>query len=117
MKFAIQREFRPSRNTLDEVIKYLTVDLKCSLLDLSLGLTKLSFQDNFAGFIETITIPASSSVEIINRLDEVPSYRVILRGGTGAQNVVDGDSTWTAQTVSLKNVGLTTVTVTVAFLK
>lgn len=117
MKFPTFREFRQRDTSLGAIAKYLSVDLVRSLRELTLGLTKLSFEDNFAGWSTEVTIPAGSEVQITNQLGEVPNHRLITRGGTDSNNIVDGDTEWTAQLVSLKNTGATTVTVTAVFLK
>lgn len=118
MKFPSLREFRPTREaSLGEVVKYLNVDLVQTLRLLTLGLTKLSFADNFAGWTEEVLIPAGQEIAVTNKLGEVPSCRIICRGGDGSQNIVDGVTAWTENQVFLRNVGVTDVTVTVAFLK
>ena len=117
MKFTILRQFRKIQGTIEDVFTYLETDLQTTLKDLSTGLTKLSFDDNFQGWVEEVTIPASSELKILNRLQtKIPSYKLILRGKTGAESVVDGDTEWTIDNVYLKNLSGSSVTVTVAFL-
>lgn len=120
MKFPTFREFRPLRRGDESrnIVEYLSIHLIRNFKQLSLGLTKLSFADNFEGFIvENLSIPAGVEVEITNRLDNIPSQRLIIRGGEGSENVVDGDTAWSQDKVYLKNVGGMDALVTVQFLK
>ena len=119
MKFTAFKEFRYlAQNKIEDVSEYVGIDLKKILRELQLGLNKLTFQDNFNSFTETVTIPATSELSIRNKLlNEVPSYRLIVRGGDGAQNIVDGDALWDENYVSLKNTGATDVTFTVVFFR
>lgn len=118
MIFPQFKPFRPRDFSLQEMTKYISIDLGFNFQQLTLGLTKLRFGDNFAGWITTdLEIVAGEEVSIANQLGEPVTARIILRGGDGSQNIVDGETAWTAQTVSLKNVGATTATVSVAFLK
>ena len=118
MIFPTFRYFRPRNNSQEEAHKYLFVDLIQNFKQLTLGLTKLGFADNFAGWVENdLTIVAGEEVLVPNQIGEPVSQRIILRGGDGSQNIVDGDELWTAAQVSLKNVGATTVTISVVFLK
>lgn len=117
MKFGAFKEFRNLPG--DDANRYLQVDLTKSLRELANGLNKLSFLDNFECFITTVTIAATSELQIRNELrsGEVPRYRLILRGGSNSQHVVDGDATWTADYVYLKNTAASAATLTVAFLR
>lgn len=116
MKFGSFKEFRGG---LESVIsEYLRVDMTRILRELAVGLTKLSFEDNFESFITEVTIPATSEIEIRNQLRGItPTKRIILRGGSGAQNVVDGSTDWSNDFVYLQNLGGSSVTVTVMFLR
>ena len=127
MKFSSFKEFRGLRSIVQmapdrmiEVIgEYLRVDVTKTLRELAVGLTRLRFTDNFEAFEVEVTIPATSEVPIRNELKskEIPTQRLVVRGGTGAQNVVDGDTEWTQDFVYLQNTGGSEVTVTVVFLR
>lgn len=118
MIFPSFRGFRPRDNSIAELAKYLSIDLIHNFNMLTLGLTKLRMGDNFAGWVvDGLEIKAGSEVILANNLGEPVSHRIILRGGDGAQNIVDGDGLWTAQQVTLKNVGAVDATISVAFLK
>lgn len=123
MKFPQLREFRPSNRTasetVSEALKYLSIDLVRTLKDLTVGLTKLSFLDNFDSFQANVTIDAGEELAIRNDLSGglIPTQRIIVRGGIGAQNLVDGTAEWTSEFVYLRNVGGTSLTATVIFLR
>lgn len=113
------REFRPriKDNLLKEIAQYLTVDMIHNFKILTLGLTKLSFADNFDSFEVEVTIAAGQELAIRNELGEAVTKRMIVRGGADAQNIVDGTTEWTSDFVYLTNVGTITTTATVVFLK
>jgi hypothetical protein len=119
MKFGSFKEYRRITGTLEEVVEYLKTDLTRALKDLTVGLTRLKVVDNFDSFETTVTILAGQEVAIRNALPsrEIPTKRIIVKGGTGAQDIVDGDTAWTIDYVYLKNLGLTDVQVTVLFLR
>ena len=112
-------EFRPFLNDDQEMRKYLNVDMVRNLRELTSILRKLRFEDNFTSWIEDdLTIGGGSEVQIRNMLDpEIPSMRLVVRGGAGAENVVDGTTAWTSNYVYLQNTGGSSVTVDVLFLK
>ena len=122
MRFTQFKEFKeadPNTGTLETVISYLFADMPKTLRELSYGLTKLTFADNFESFKVSVTIPATSELAIRNQLrsGQIPTERIIVRGKSGAENVVDGDTDWTKQFVYLKNVGASAATVTVLFIR
>lgn len=120
MKFASFKEFRQAvANTLEDVVAYLNTDHTKMIRELNVGLSKMSLVDNFDSFVTTETIPAGTEVQIRNGLrnGQVPTYRIILRGDAGSVDVVDGDTAWNTNFVSLKNVGASPATVTVLFLR
>ena len=121
MKFSKFREFRISNyeieRTVEQMRKYLAVDLLFSLRELFTGLSRLKFEENFDAFKTTVTVPSGGAdFAIRNELSEAPTGKIILRDG-GASTVVDGDTTWTSDYVYLKNTGGSDVTVTVVFFK
>jgi len=124
MKFTAFKEFRGFVNSnIDDVVAYLRADLKKILVELQLGLNKLSFGDNFESFSTTVTIASGAEATIRNELRNdrgnpvIPTQRIIVRGKDGAEDIVDGDTDWDANHVYLKNVGSSEATVTVVFIK
>ena len=118
MKFAGFREYRPSNQTIEEIIKYLSVDLVRSQRELTVGLTKLDLEENFNSFlVNGIVVPAASELAIRNQLNVIPTQRIIVKGGTDSNNVVDGDTPWDINFLYLKNVGATDATINVLFIK
>lgn len=119
MKFSNFKEFRSALNTadIDAVVAYLRNDLAGVLRDLSSGLSKLAFSDNFESFTTTVTILAGQELPIRNglRSGAIPSGRLIVRSDEGGLAVVDGDATWTRDYLYLKNTGASSGTVTVVF--
>lgn len=119
MKFTAFKEFR-FNSSLGAVVDYLTVDLRKFLRELQLGLTRLKLLDNFESFQTTVTLPVSvTDYQIPNELVSglAPTQRLIVRGGDGSEQVVDGDTPWSNEFVYLKNLGSSAVTVTVIFLR
>jgi len=120
MRFSLFKEFRSfSQDLIVDVNSYLRDDLKKIIRELQLGLTKLSFNDNFNCFVVEVSLPAMTEVAIRNQLKEsqTPTQKIILRGGSGAQNITDGDTAWDINYVYLQNRGAVTVTVTAAFIR
>lgn len=128
MKFTTFKEFRRSIQnfTLDGVIEYLNVDMTNILRDLDFGLRRLQFLDNFESFLgkdpvtgkDQIDIAAGAEVKIRNEFrDDVPAFKLVVRGKDGAQDITDGDTEWDQNFVYLKNQGATAAKVKVLFLK
>lgn len=101
---------------IDEVGQYILTELTKTLVEIQIALTRrLKFEDNFNSFEVEVSIPAGSEINVQNRLSIVPSRRIIVRSnGIG---IVDGDTPWSRDFVTLKNVGATTVTAKVIFLE
>ena len=116
MKFSAFKEFRINASGAG-VEEYLNTDMTKTLRELGIGLRRLSIDDNFDSFVTTVTIPATTELAIRNELTLVPRYKLILRGKSGAQDVVDGDAEWNQNYVYLKNLGASPVTLTVAFFR
>lgn len=119
MKFSSFKEFRGAfKETIEDVAKYLSIDITKTLRELSNGLTKLNFADNFESFEVSVTINNGTELAIRNELrtGKIPTKRIIVRGGDGVQNIVDGDIEWTKNYVYLKNTGASPVSLTVIFL-
>src|SRR3970040_1418176 len=97
MKFSVFKEFRKniSNVNIETLVEYLSIDMAGILRELQVGLTRLGLSENMDGFIiENLSIPANTEVEIRNKMRTgiIPSYRIILRGKDGSQNVTDGDT-------------------------
>lgn len=114
MKFFAFKEFR---GLASDMVAYLREDLKKTLKELQIGLTRLSFLDNFVSFEVEVTIPAGDELAIRNELrTRIPDQRLIVRGNDNSPYIVDGDTEWTMDYVYLKNTGAGTATATVVFL-
>jgi hypothetical protein len=117
MKFFGFKEFRQDRSlTLDDLIEYLSIDLKSSLRELTTGLRKLTFDDNFESFEVDVTIPAGTELAIRNELKSIPTRRIILATNLGGLDVYDGDTEWTTDFLYLTNSGASTAQMKVVFL-
>lgn len=110
----------PKLTSRDSSIKYLEVDLWSWLKELSVGLLKIDFKQNFQSFIvENVTIPANTEIAISNQFKfsypgNIPSGRIITRQ-TGDANIIDGDTKWTDSTLYLKNPSANDATISVLF--
>jgi hypothetical protein len=72
----------------------------------------LSFQNNFDGYIASVTFPASSSVKIEHFLGVTPKWRVVLRQeGNGVLS--DISSGWDSTFITMKNNGTEVVTASI----
>jgi len=118
MKFGAFKEFRKEAQGENGVEGYLDADLTKIIRELSIGLTRLSLQDNFDSFTVTVTIPATTELAIRNQLvGRLPAYKLILRGGDNTHLVVDGETAWNLNYVYLKNNHVDPLTVTVVFFR
>jgi len=110
----------PKLTNRDTSIKYLEVDLWSWLKELSLGLLKINFKDNFQAFIvQNVSIPAGVEVSIANQFRTaypgmIPSGRIITRQ-QGNANIIDGVTPWTANQVYLLNPSANDAVVSVLF--
>lgn len=87
------------------------------ITELSVGLIKLSFVDNFEAFETEITIPPATVLEIRNELDFIPSKRIIARQDKEAA-ISDSSTPWTLDFVYLENHDASnTVILTVIFIR
>ncbi len=83
---------------------------------LAVGLTKLSFSDNFDSFEFSATLANGESLSHRNSLTRIPKgYIIIKQKGNGL--ITAGDAAWTQDSVNLKNNGPDTVEFTVVFLR
>jgi hypothetical protein len=112
----------PPKNTdRNSIVKFLEVDLWSWLRDLSVGLLKINFSDNFQSFRVDIKIPPITEISIPNEFRNVypgvvPSGRMIVRQ-LGNATIVDGPTNWNKDFVYLYNPSGTTVSISVIFLK
>jgi len=85
--------------------------------ELTNGLVKLNFGDNFDSFETTVTINASSVLAIRNELDVIPTKKIIVRQDLEAV-ISDSTTAWTTDFVQLENHNSSNnVTLTVIFFK
>lgn len=112
----------PKLTNRDTYVKYLEVDLWSWLKDLSLGLLKIDFQQNFQSFIvNNVSIPAGKEVAIPNQFKAsypgtIPSGRIITRQ-QGDANIIDGLTAWTENLVYLRNPSANDAVISVLFFK
>jgi hypothetical protein len=71
----------------------------------------LSFDSNFNGYITTVTIPATSNIQVQHFLGVRPKYRIILNQ-TGNGVITDIPLEWTDKVISIRNNGSVEVVVT-----
>jgi len=112
----------PKLTSRESSIKYLEVDLWSWLKDLSLGILKINFQENFQAFIvQNLSIPAATEVSIPNQFRTaypgiIPSGRIITRQ-QGDANIIDGATEWTANHLYLRNPSANNAVISVLFFK
>ena len=83
---------------------------------LSVGLTKLSIEDNMENFKVTgVSIPAGDTVSIRNELRFIPTQYIITSQEGNA--LITKTGTWTNEFVYLINNGSSDVTITVIFMR
>lgn len=112
----------PKITNRNSVVKYVEIDLWSWLKELSIGLLKLDFRQNFQSFrVDGLQIPAATEVAIPNGFRTsypgvIPSSRIIVRQ-QGDANIIDGDTVWTENQVFLKNPSANNATISVIFFK
>lgn len=112
----------PKLTNRNSVVKYVEIDLWSWLKELSIGILKIDFKQNFQSFtVENISIPAGIEVSIPNQFrtaypGTIPSGRIITRQ-RGDANIIDGDTSWTSNHVYLKNPSANDAVITVIFFK
>lgn len=101
--------------------KYLESDLWSWFVELTTGLRRLDFLDNFQSFrLDDVTLPVGVEVALPNGLKNryrgaIPNTRLIVKqSGNGI--ITDGSSAWTADEVFLRNEGPDPVVVSVIFI-
>lgn len=98
----------PKITNRNSVLKYVDIDLWSWLKDLSTGLLKITFKENFQSFtITDLSIPAGMEISIPNGFrtaypGKIPTGRIITRQ-QGNANIIDGPTMWTDRQVFLFN--------------
>lgn len=120
MKFVGLRKF--SGKTLEQVVKYASVELGKALTDLYVGLSHLKFADNFDHFFEDIEVATVTAVAFPNRLKTEKIIWFPVRcsyPGSGSHRPLSERSTTpiTAETITLFNPSATTITATILVMR
>ena len=101
---------------------YIEINLWSWLRDLTTGLLKINFKENFQSFyVKNLLIPAGEQVTIPNEFKNVypgviPSGRIITRQ-QGNAVILDGNQPWTATQIFLYNPSVNDATITILFFK
>lgn len=112
----------PKLTNRNSVVKHIEIDLWSWLRELSIGLLKMDFRQNFQSFtVEQLSIPAGEEVAISNQLNTyypgtVPSARIITRQ-QGDANIIDGTTPWNENLVYLLNPSANDAVISVIFFK
>ena len=111
----------PKLTNRSRLVEYVEVSLWSWLRDLTTGLLKLTFKENFQSFTVQVTILAMTEVSISNQFlnsfpGTIPSGRIIIKQ-KGDAVILDGDTPWNENLVYLKNPSSNNVTITVLFFK
>lgn len=100
MKFRIE-----ALQTIQQLIK-----------ELSTGLRRLTFSDNFESFETTVTITATSELGVRNQLTFRPTkYMIVSQSGNGL--ITKGTTVWTDDTLYFYNNGASDVEATILFFR
>lgn len=92
-------------------------NIKNLIKELSTGLRRLDFTNNFQTFTVTETISANTEVKIRNQLSSIPVDMLITKQ-TGNALVTAGDTAWTEDYIYIKNHDSTnSATVRIIFFK
>ena len=112
----------PKLTNRSSVVKYVEIDLWSWLKELSIGILKIDFKQNFQSFtVENLSIPAGIEVAISNQFrtaypGTIPSGRIITRQ-QGDANIIDGPTKWTETLVYLFNPSANDAIISVIFFK
>lgn len=112
----------PKLTNRNSVVKYVEVDLWSWLKELSSGILKINFRENFQSFmVENLSIPAGIEVSIPNQFrtaypGNIPLGRIIIRQ-QGDANIIDGTTAWTENHVYLRNPSANDAVISVIFFK
>lgn len=92
-------------------------DLRQLLKELSTGLNRLDFNENFIGFEKTVTLAAGETLKIRNELQLIPTKMLVLKQ-TGNGLLTAGTAIpWNLSHLYVINNGAVSVTATILFLK
>jgi hypothetical protein len=112
--------FKESRKflgkTIDDVLKYMSIDFNNFIKDLFVGITKLDFASNFDQFTVNITVATGAEAKIINRLSRIPSGYIVLKNSTGMA-IADGTTAWSKDFVYVRNIGGVDTNLTIMFVR
>lgn len=112
----------PKLTNRNSLIKYIEINLWSWLKELSTGILKINFRENFQSFlVQDLTIPAGVEVAISNQFKTsyegvIPSGRVITRQ-RGDANIIDGPTRWSESLVYLYNPSTNDAVISVLFFK
>ena len=112
----------PKLTNRNSLVKYVEIDLWSWLKELSNGILKIDFVQNFQSFtVNNLSIPAGVEVSIPNQFRTaypgiIPSGRIIVRQ-QGDANIIDGLTEWTASHVYLRNPSANDAVISVIFFK
>ncbi len=112
----------PKLTNRSSVVKYVEIDLWSWLKELTTGILKIDFIQNFQSFTITgLSIPAGTEVAISNQFrtaypGTIPSGRIITRQ-QGDANIIDGPTVWTDSLVYLFNPSANDAVISVIFFK
>jgi len=110
----------PKITNRNAILRYIDIDLWSWLKDLSTGLLKIKFKENFQCFTVTnLSIPAGIEIAIPNGFrstypGNIPSGRIITRQ-QGDANIIDGIAQWTETQVFLRNPSVNDAVISVIF--
>ena len=111
MKFKDIRQY-----VTGEMAGWVRSELNYVLGDLSIGLRRLSFEDNFESFEYRGTISATTEVVVGNKLNFIPSRYIVL-DSTGGAVVGRGPTVWDKDKLYIKNYSATATTVKIVFMR
>lgn len=105
-------------------LKRMTEDLENKLVkyyntlidELNVGLSRLTFEDNFNAQIVEITLPANTEREVSHSLKVRPKYKIVLKQrGNGV--IEDSTKSWDDKRIWLVNNSGNEITATIAILR
>lgn len=110
----------PRLTNRESVVKFLEGDLWRWMKDLTIGFTKINFNDNFQAFmVSEVKIPAGTQIAIANQFKSrypgvIPTGRFIVRQ-RGDANIIDGTTPWTSDLLYLQNPSANDAVVSIIF--
>jgi len=112
----------PKLTNRNSLVKYVEIDLWSWLKELSVGILKINFKENFQSFlVQDLTMPPGVEVAISNQFrtsyeGTIPSGRIITRQ-RGDANIIDGPTKWDESLVYLYNPSANEAVISVLFFK